>query len=104
MSVGSERFNKTTYSESSHGVQPSTLSVEGYFHILLDIFKRRCEIPTSFIPMMSNSEKSSGSTHGELSRSAQPSLASVGSERFNKTAYSESSHGIQPPTLSVEEA
>ena len=54
--------------------------------------------------MMSNSEKSSGSTHGELSRSAQPSLASVGSERFNKTAYSESSHGIQPPTLSVEEA
>ena len=54
--------------------------------------------------MMSNSEKSSGLTRGELSRRAQPSPTSVGSERFNKTAHSESSHGIQPPTLSVEEA
>ena len=45
-----------------------------------------------------------GSKRGELSRGAQPSLASVGSERFNKTTDSESSYGVQPPTLSVEEA
>ena len=53
--------------------------------------------------MMSNSEKSNGSTRGELSRGAQPTSTSVGSERFNKTAHSESSHGSQPSKLSVEE-